>query len=73
MKLSCEIFSLNTVIGDFRMTTIALVLAGIVWTATMIWTGYMLRRLDEEVEHAEVRARIWEALMKKESNDTETP
>lgn len=55
------------------MTTIALVLAGIIWTATMIWTGYMLRRLDEEVEHAEVRARIWEALMKKESNDTETP
>lgn len=64
-----KFYSLNTIIGDIKMTTIAMILAGILWTATMIWTGYMLRRLDEEVEHAEIRARIWEALMKKESDE----
>lgn len=46
------------------MITLAIILAGLLWTATMIWTGYLLRRLDEECEHAEVRARIWEALNK---------
>ena len=60
-------FGLNT-----GMTTIAIILALIIWSYTAFQTGYIWRRLNEEIEHAEVRARIWEALMKKESNDTET-
>lgn len=46
------------------MMTLAIILAGLLWSAVMIWTGYLLRKLEEEVEHSEVRARIWEALNK---------
>ena len=59
-------------LGGQKMTIIAVVLAGMVWSATMMYTGYMLRRLDEEVEKAEVRAQILAALNKKESNDSES-
>lgn len=48
------------------MEILAIVTAGVIWTAMMIWTGYLLRKLDEEVEHAEIRARIWAALRKGE-------
>lgn len=51
------------------MTIIAIVLAGIIWSAAMILTGYMLRRVDEEVEKAEIRARIFEAIRKREEED----
>jgi len=49
------------------MTTIAIILAVIVWTYTAFQTGYIWRRLDEEVENAECMARILEALNKKEA------
>ena len=46
------------------MMTLAIILALIVWTYTSFQTGYIWRRLTEEIEHSEVRARIWEALNK---------
>lgn len=48
------------------MTTLAIILALIIWSYTAFQTGYIWRRLEEEVEHAEIRARILAALNKKE-------
>lgn len=54
-------FGLNT-----GMTTIAIILALIIWSYTAFQTGYIWRRLNEEVENEECRARILEALNRTE-------
>ena len=54
-------FSINT-----GMTTIAIILALIIWSYTAFQTGYIWRRLNEEVENEECRARILEALNRTE-------
>ena len=47
------------------MTTLAIILALIIWSYSAFQTGYIWRRLKEEVEQAEIRARILAALNNK--------
>lgn len=62
--------SKNNLINKYKeklkMEILAIVTAAVLWTAMMIWTGYSLRKLDEECENVEIRARIWAALRKGE-------
>ena len=60
---------LNKYREKLKMEILAIVTAAVLWTALRIWTGYLLRKLDEEVEHAEIRARIWAALKKGDAKD----
>ena len=60
---------LNKYKEKLKMEILAIVTAAVLWTAMMIWTGYLLRKLDEEIKHAEIRARIWAALRKGEADE----